>query len=87
MKAKRGDWLVDADGRRGRITAVKHEDGRPPFLVRWLGAEREVLVYPGPDTRIITAGGEAPVVAARAWRSGDEGPERRGTAGTHRPRR
>ncbi|SFR03097.1 protein of unknown function [Lentzea waywayandensis] len=59
MKAKRGDWLVDPGGRRGRITAVKHEDGRPPYLVRWLDTEHETLVFPGPDTHVVTAEDEA----------------------------
>ncbi|MCX2949134.1 DUF1918 domain-containing protein [Lentzea sp. NEAU-D7] len=59
MKAKRGDWLVEADGRRGQITAVKHEDGRPPFLVRWLDNEHETLVFPGPDSHVVKAEDEA----------------------------
>jgi len=59
MKAKTGDWLVDPGGRRGQVTAVEHEDGRPPYLVRWLDTEHEALVFPGPDTRVVTAEDEA----------------------------
>jgi hypothetical protein len=59
MRAKRGDWLIEAGGRRGKITAVKHEDGRPPFLVRWLDTGHETLVFPGPDAHIVTAEDEA----------------------------
>ena len=59
MKAQRGDWLVEPGGRRGKITAVKHEDGRPPFLVRWLDNGHETLVFPGRDTQIVTAEEEA----------------------------
>lgn len=59
MKVKRGDWLVEPGGRRGQITAVKHEDGRPPYLVRWLDTEHEALVFPGPDTHVVTAEQEA----------------------------
>jgi hypothetical protein len=59
MKVKRGDWLVEPSGRRGQVTAVKYEDGRPPYLVRWLDTEHEALVFPGPDAHIVTAEEEA----------------------------
>jgi len=59
MKVKRGDWLVEPSGRRGQVTAVKHEDGRPPYLVRWLDTEHEALVFPGADTHVVTAEEEA----------------------------
>ncbi|WP_330276345.1 DUF1918 domain-containing protein [Lentzea sp. NBC_00516] len=59
MKAKRGDWLVEPSGRRGQVTAVKHQEGRPPYLVRWLDTEHEALVFPGPDTHVVTAEEEA----------------------------
>lgn len=55
MKAKRGDWLVEAGGRRGQVLAVKHDDGRPPFLVRWRDTGHETLVFPGSDAHIVTA--------------------------------
>ncbi|MDX8147294.1 DUF1918 domain-containing protein [Lentzea sp. BCCO 10_0061] len=59
MKVKRGDWLVEPSGRRGQVTAVKHAEGRPPYLVRWLDTEHEALVFPGPDTHVVTAEEEA----------------------------
>ena len=59
MKVKRGDWLVESSGRRGQVTAVKHDDGRPPYLVRWLDTEHEALVFPGPGTHVVTAEEEA----------------------------
>jgi hypothetical protein len=59
MKAKTGDWLVEPDGRRALIAEVKHEDGRPPYVVRWLDTEHEALVFPGPDTHLVTAEDEA----------------------------
>lgn len=61
MKAKAGDWLVvegpviDHGARRGLIVSVRHEDGTPPYLVRWLDSEHETLVFPGPDAHVVTA--------------------------------
>ena len=58
MKAHVGDRLV-LEGTRvgdrkrvGVITALRHDDGTPPYVVRWLDNEREGLVYPGPDAKI-----------------------------------
>jgi hypothetical protein len=59
MKAKAGDWLVDPGGRRGLITGIRHEDGGPPYVVRWLDTEHEALVFPGPDVHLVTAEDEA----------------------------
>lgn len=58
MKANVGDRLIEegthvGDHRRiGVITALRHDDGTPPYVVRWLDTEHETLVYPGPDARI-----------------------------------
>lgn len=58
MKAHVGDRLVvegtrQGDPRRiGVITALRRADGSPPYLVRWLDGENEVLVFPGPDAHI-----------------------------------
>jgi Domain of unknown function (DUF1918) len=58
MKGKVGDRLVEegvhvGDARRvGIITALRHDDGSPPYTVRWLDTGHESLVYPGPDARI-----------------------------------
>lgn len=58
MKAKVGDWLVIegtnlGDRRRsGLIVAVRHEDGTPPYVVRWLDDDHESLVFPGPAARV-----------------------------------
>jgi hypothetical protein len=58
MKAKVGDRLV-AEGTRvgehrriGVITALRHEDGTPPYMVRWLDDGHDTLVYPGTDARV-----------------------------------
>lgn len=61
MKAEAGDWLVvegpviDHGGRRGLILEVRHEDGTPPYLVRWLDDGHETLVFPGPDAHVLAA--------------------------------
>lgn len=58
MKARVGDWLIvegpTADGPRrlGEILAVEHEDGTPPYRVRWTGSDGEALVFPGPDAHV-----------------------------------
>jgi hypothetical protein len=58
MKAHVGDRLVLEsthlrDPRRiGVITALRHPDGAPPYLVRWLDNDHEALVFPGPDARV-----------------------------------
>jgi hypothetical protein len=61
MKAKVGDTIVVegthvGDHRRiGVIVAVAHEDGSPPYTVRFEDEQHEVLLYPGPDTHIKSA--------------------------------
>lgn len=60
MYAHPGDWLVveqatiGHEARRGRITEVRSPDGAPPYLVRWLDTGRETLVFPGPDSHVVT---------------------------------
>lgn len=65
MKANVGDRLIllgthvgDPD-RIGIITELRHTDGSPPYVVRWLDTGHEALVYPGPDAKV-----EPPGVAA-----------------------
>ncbi|GAA1805065.1 hypothetical protein GCM10009682_28580 [Luedemannella flava] len=58
MKAKVGDRLVlepthpGSPRRVGVITELHHDDGSPPYTVRWLDDEHETLVYPGPEGRV-----------------------------------
>lgn len=58
MKAEVGDWLViegrrlDARRRRGEVVGLVHEDGSPPFRVRWVEDGHETLVVPGPEAHI-----------------------------------
>lgn len=61
MRANVGDRLVlegthVGDHRRvGVISELRHDDGSPPYVVRWLDDGHEALVYPGPDARVETA--------------------------------
>ncbi|GAA2287406.1 hypothetical protein GCM10010149_37220 [Nonomuraea roseoviolacea subsp. roseoviolacea] len=58
MKAAIGDRLVIKGAhlgetrRVGIIIALRHDDGSPPYDVRWLDEKHETLVYPGPDAHI-----------------------------------
>jgi hypothetical protein len=58
VKAKVGDRLVEegkhvGDHRRiGVISALRHDDGSPPYMVRWLDTDHEALVFPGSDAHV-----------------------------------
>jgi hypothetical protein len=60
MQASVGDWLIvkshtdDRHSRRGVILSV-HEGGVPPYRVKWVDQEHEVLFFPGPDAEIVTS--------------------------------
>lgn len=60
MKADVGDWLVvhsHAEGSRDRRAVVlgTGKSGAPPYTVRWVDEDREALVFPGPDSQILSA--------------------------------
>lgn len=57
MRAHVGDQLVvDGDSSRcGLIIGLQHQDGSPPYVVRWLASGHIALVYPGPYARIVPA--------------------------------
>jgi hypothetical protein len=58
MRAHVGDRLIVegihvGDPRRvGVIVALRHEDGTPPYVVRWLDDGHEGLIFPGSESRI-----------------------------------
>ncbi|MEQ4725899.1 MULTISPECIES: DUF1918 domain-containing protein [unclassified Nonomuraea] len=58
MKAAIGDRLVVEGAHQGEprrigvIVALHHDDGTPPYVVRWFEEEHETLVYPGPDAHV-----------------------------------
>ncbi|MFB7732992.1 pyridoxamine 5'-phosphate oxidase family protein [Streptomyces sp. NPDC056112] len=89
MHAQLGDRLVvespvTGDVRRdGEIVGLHHEDGTPPYDVRWSDTGEITLVFPGPDAHVrhpgedeeTTAGGQAPAEPSGAGpgRPGDFG--------------
>ncbi|MGJ5749048.1 hypothetical protein FB563_6618 [Streptomyces puniciscabiei] len=58
MRAHLGDRLVvespatGATRRDGEIVGLHHEDGTPPYDVRWSDTEQVTLVFPGPDAHV-----------------------------------
>jgi len=58
MYARTGDRIVIRSAhlgepvRDGEIIAVEHEDGSPPYRVRWSDTGHESLFYPGPDAQV-----------------------------------
>jgi nitroimidazol reductase NimA-like FMN-containing flavoprotein (pyridoxamine 5'-phosphate oxidase superfamily) len=56
MRAHLGDRLVvEVTGgtrRDGEIVGLHHEDGTPPYDVRWSDTGKVTLVFPGPDAHI-----------------------------------
>ncbi|MEV0966702.1 pyridoxamine 5'-phosphate oxidase family protein [Streptomyces sp. NPDC049910] len=58
MRAHLGDRLViqspatGATRREGEIVGLRHEDGTPPYDVRWSDTDEVTLVFPGADARV-----------------------------------
>ncbi|MFI9809195.1 pyridoxamine 5'-phosphate oxidase family protein [Streptomyces sp. NPDC052301] len=69
MRAHLGDQLViesPATGgarRDGEIVGLRHEDGTPPYDVRWSDTDEVTLVFPGPDAHVHHLEHGAPVAA------------------------
>ena len=60
MKASVGDWLVvhsHIEGSHDRRAVIlgTGEAGAPPYTVRWVDEDRQALVFPGPDSQILSA--------------------------------
>jgi hypothetical protein len=57
MFAHVGDRLiVEGDpARTGLIIGTLHEDGSPPYVVKWLTNGHIAMVFPGPFARIVPA--------------------------------
>jgi hypothetical protein len=64
MKAHVGDRLVleaihvGEPRRIGVITEVRHHDGTPPYIVRWLDNDHESMVFPGSEGHIEAPNGQ-----------------------------
>jgi len=73
MRAHLGDQLVvesPATGiarRDGEIVGLHHEDGTPPYDVRWSDTEQVSLVFPGPDAHIRHIGHGTPPSGQEVW--------------------
>ncbi|KUN82762.1 DUF1918 domain-containing protein [Streptomyces griseoruber] len=71
MRAHLGDRLVvesttsGAARRDGEIVGLHHEDGTPPYDVRWSDTDGVTLVFPGPDAHIQHFGHPRPGAARR----------------------
>lgn len=58
MRARVGDILVvespttGVTRRDGEIVGLRHEDGTPPYDVRWSDTHEVTLVFPGPDAHV-----------------------------------
>jgi hypothetical protein len=56
LNAAVGDRLIvrrlHGPARDGEILAVRHQDGTPPYEVRWSDTGHETLVYPGDDAYV-----------------------------------
>ncbi|MEU2773578.1 pyridoxamine 5'-phosphate oxidase family protein [Streptomyces sp. NPDC007162] len=67
MRAHLGDQLVietpatGAARRDGEIVGLHHDDGTPPYDVRWSDTDQVTLVFPGPDAHIHHLEHEQPV--------------------------
>ena len=78
MYAHVGDRLI-AEGdaaRSGLIIGVPHDDGSPPYIVKWLSDGHIAMVWPGDFARVVpaelrTPGGH-PRPAAGASPPGDQ---------------
>ncbi|HUB42545.1 MAG TPA: DUF1918 domain-containing protein [Streptosporangiaceae bacterium] len=62
MYAHVGDRLI-AEGdaaRSGLIIGVPHDDGSPPYIVKWLSDGHIAMVWPGDFARVVPGGPPAP---------------------------
>lgn len=85
MRAHLGDRLViespatGAARRDGEIVGLHHEDGTPPYDVRWSDTDEVTLVFPGPDAHIRHVGHGPPRTPGGPSRP-DPGEARAGSA-------
>ncbi|MDP2774815.1 MAG: DUF1918 domain-containing protein [Nocardioides sp.] len=66
MYACEGDHIVvrghhyDEPTREAEVLDVEHEDGRPPYQVRWIDTGDEELLFPAPEAFVEHEGPEYP---------------------------
>ena len=77
MRARLGDQLVvespttGASKRDGEIVGLHHEDGTPPYDVRWSDTHEVTLVFPGPDAHVRHVERHAKGATAKAAEAAD----------------
>lgn len=58
MHAQKGDRIVVRSQHTGHpvrdaeVLEVEHDDGSPPYVVRWSDTGHEALYFPGPDAYV-----------------------------------
>ncbi|MFE6843801.1 DUF1918 domain-containing protein [Streptomyces sp. NPDC057686] len=58
IRAELGDQIVvggptvGTPGRDGEVIALHHDDGTPPYDVRWSDTGRTTVFFPGPDAHV-----------------------------------
>jgi hypothetical protein len=76
MKANIGDWLFvnsrsdSTRARRAKILDVGR-GGEPPYTVRWADTDHEAIIFPGPDSEIVTTARLEELDRVRAQRAAD----------------
>ncbi|MEU0112423.1 pyridoxamine 5'-phosphate oxidase family protein [Streptomyces bobili] len=79
MRAHLGDHLViesPATGvtrRDGEIVGLHHDDGTPPYDVRWSDTDDVTLVFPGPDAHVRHVEHRAPRTTHESYQPNDTG--------------
>lgn len=74
MHAQPGDRIVirsrtiGGPVRDAEVLKVEHEDGSPPYRVRWSDNGHEGLFFPGTDAYVDHVGPNVPHVGDLAWR-------------------
>ncbi len=80
MRAHLGDHLViespttGATRRDGEIVGLHHDDGTPPYDVRWSDTDDVTLVFPGPDAHVSRPGHEPAADAGAPTPAGSPDP-------------
>jgi len=65
VRAKRGDRIIVESGviggarHVGLVVGLLHEDGAPPYRVRWMDNDHEGLYFPGANAHIEHRAGSA----------------------------
>ncbi|MFF3615301.1 DUF1918 domain-containing protein [Streptomyces sp. NPDC002580] len=92
MRAHLGDQLVvesqatGATRRDGEIVGLHHEDGTPPYDVRWSDTDEVTLVFPGPDAHVHHLEHEQPMTAREVKPgAGEAGDSSTATSSTRAP--